>query len=382
MKRKAIVALILISAAAMTAHAQSSTGSSTPGAHPQVRPAFSQEQLPPTQGAALREQEEVNKARIDAKAQEERRLGRETRARGYWVDAATGLMWEGNDNGIVVTWHKATSYCRNLPLAGHSDWRLATLDELASLVDKSAPSSERVGNTEITSINLGDHVKGGLSLAGDPWSSTRDKDRFGHPYGDGGFFDFVTSKPSWDLQYFRNTKFALCVRRAVADPAPPLEGPAVANAQPSTEDESSAQETQARGYWVDPATGLMWAGRDNGKDVSWKKAAKYCRTLRLAAYSDWRLANIDELQGIYDKASDVPGLAGSGKDNLFTWHVKGNLFLTGDQWSSSQRTDDRGHPDGYAWYFNFNEGRSNDDPTGWPYSFVMMRALCVRDSRG
>jgi len=161
-----------------------------------------------------------------------------------------------------------------------------------------------------------------------------------------------------------------------------LEGPAVANAQPSTEDESSAQETQARGYWVDPATGLMWAGRDNGKDVSWKKAAKYCRTLRLAAYSDWRLANIDELQGIYDKASDVPGLADSGKDNLFTWHVKGNLFLTGDQWSSSQRTDDRGHPDGYAWYFNFNEGRSNDDPTGWPYSFVMMRALCVRDSRG
>jgi hypothetical protein len=102
----------------------------------------------------------------------------------------------------------------------------------------------------------------------------------------------------------------------------------------------------------------------------------------LAAYSDWRLANIDELQGIYDKASDVPGLADSGKDNLFTWHVKGNLFLTGDQWSSSQRTDDRGHPDGYAWYFNFNEGRSNDDPTGWPYSFVMMRALCVRDSRG
>ena len=30
-----------------------------------------------------------------------------------------------------------------------------------------------------------------------------------------------------------------------------------------------AQETQVRGYWTDPATGLMWAGRDNGKDVNW-----------------------------------------------------------------------------------------------------------------
>jgi hypothetical protein len=51
-----------------------------------------------------------------------------------------------------------------------------------------------------------------------------------------------------------------------------------------------------------------------------------------------------------------------------------------NQWSSSQRMDDRGHPDGYAWYFDFNEGRPNDDPTGWPYPFVMMRALCVRGS--
>jgi hypothetical protein len=47
-----------------------------------------------------------------------------------------------------------------------------------------------------------------------------------------------------------------------------------------------AQETQVRGYWVDPSTGLMWAGRDNGKDVNWHKAMKYCRDLRLAGYSD------------------------------------------------------------------------------------------------
>lgn len=117
------------------------------------------------------------------------------------------------DNGKAVTWHKALSYCRNLRLAGYSDCRLATLDELASLVDKSAPTPDRVGNTETFYINVGRHVRGNLSLAGDSWSSNRDKDRFGHSYGDGYFFDFVNSKPSGDLPYFRNTKYALCVRR-------------------------------------------------------------------------------------------------------------------------------------------------------------------------
>lgn len=35
------------------------------------------------------------------------------------------------------------------------------------------------------------------------------------------------------------------------------------------------------------------------------------------------------------------------------YHVKGDLFLTGDQWSSSQREDDRGHPTARVWYFDF-----------------------------
>jgi hypothetical protein len=151
-----------------------------------------------------------------------------------------------------------------------------------------------------------------------------------------------------------------------------------ASAQSAPEGQSSATETQARGVWTDPSTGLMWAGRDNGRDVSWKGAVKYCRNLRLAGYSDWRLATLAELGAIYDRNANVPGLAGSGKDNLFTYHVKGNLFLTGDEWSSERIKDDRGHPSGYVWYYDFNEGRPNDDPTGWPYSFVMMRALCVR----
>ena len=153
----------------------------------------------------------------------------------------------------------------------------------------------------------------------------------------------------------------------------------IAEAQPPTNDRTE-QKTQVRSVWTDPSTELTWAAKDNGRDVSWKGAVKYCRNLRLAGHSDWRLATLAELGTIFDRKADAPGLAGSGKDNLFTYHVKGNLFLTGDEWSSERINDDRGHPSGYVWYFDFNEGRPNDDPTGWPYSFVMMRALCVRGS--
>jgi hypothetical protein len=119
----------------------------------------------------------------------------------------------------------------------------------------------------------------------------------------------------------------------------------IAGAQSSMQDQGQAQETQARGYWVDPSTGLMWAGKDNGKDVNWHKAMKYCRDLRLAGYSDWGLANMAELQGTYDSTADAPGLAGPHRKlRDFTFHVKGNLFLTGNQWSSNYRMDDRGRP--------------------------------------
>jgi hypothetical protein len=129
----------------------------------------------------------------------------------YWVDPSTGLMWTARDNGKAVTWHKADSYCRKLRLVGYRDWRLATLDELASLVDTPAPV--RDSDSKIVDLPIRGHVKGSLTLTGDSWSSNRVLDRFGHPYGPGFFFDFRQSKPSYDLQLFRNTKYALCVRK-------------------------------------------------------------------------------------------------------------------------------------------------------------------------
>ena len=84
---------------------------------------------------------------------------------------------------------------------------------------------------------------------------------------------------------------------------------------------------------------------------------------------------LGELEGVYDKDRNAPGL--SGPDNgPSTWHVKGNLFLTGYQWGSERRNDDRGHPTAYAWHFDFNDGRPFDDEESF---FTNKHALCVRD---
>ncbi len=54
---------------------------------------------------------------------------------GTVTDTKTGLMWAAKDNGSPLNWQNALSYCQNYSGGGHTDWRLPTLDELASLYD-------------------------------------------------------------------------------------------------------------------------------------------------------------------------------------------------------------------------------------------------------
>ena len=149
----------------------------------------------------------------------------------------------------------------------------------------------------------------------------------------------------------------------------------VANAQFSTSTPSLVQETQARGYWIGSANGLVWAAKDNGKRVSWHKATKYCWNLRLGGNSDWRLATIDELEGLVNLRAYATEHVGSS--DILHWNgdllVNGGLQLTGDrQWSSSPLIDVDGRPDkAHYWYFDFRTGRrsasspSSSAPTTW-----------------
>jgi hypothetical protein len=118
----------------------------------------------------------------------------------------------------------------------------------------------------------------------------------------------------------------------------------------------------------------MWTKRDNGSDVDWNQADAYCSNLKLADSSDWRLPTVEELQGMDDPSVSIKTVFDAG-DTLV--HVKGNLKLTGWQWSSSQG-DYPGKPFQGAWGFDFGgEKLGNYGFLGFSYS---MRALCVRHS--
>jgi hypothetical protein len=85
-----------------------------------------------------------------------------------WVDSATGLMWTKTDNGKAVDWEEATAYCRNLELAGHSDWRLPTFAELEAIYDSGAKVKCGYGGFSVSC-----HIMGSIRLSSPlAWSCT------------------------------------------------------------------------------------------------------------------------------------------------------------------------------------------------------------------
>lgn len=144
-----------------------------------------------------------------------------------------------------------------------------------------------------------------------------------------------------------------------------------ANVKAAQEAREKAAQEDAGKIWTDPETRLMWTKKDNGSDVNWQKARNYCQNLRLGGYSDWRLPAIDELSEIYDPKVNIAGQMGSGSQA--TWHVKGNLQLSGWQWSNTQ-----GNASWQAWLFLFANGERYSAPLA---GSGLDRVLCVRPAQ-
>jgi len=67
---------------------------------------------------------------------------------GVWVDSSSGLMWQIAQD-CCGPLNEAESYCQNLVLAGHSDWRLPTVSELRSLI-RECDNTETGGSCGVT----------------------------------------------------------------------------------------------------------------------------------------------------------------------------------------------------------------------------------------
>ncbi len=56
----------------------------------------------------------------------------------------------------------------------------------------------------------------------------------------------------------------------------------------------------SNGIVIDTQTGRMWAARDNGNNITWTEAKKYCENYKEAGYTDWRMPTLEELKGLFE----------------------------------------------------------------------------------
>ena len=102
------------------------------------------------------------------------------------------------------------------------------------------------------------------------------------------------------------------------------------------------------GTVLDTRTGLMWAAKDNGRDIKWQDAKSYCENYRGGGYTDWRMPTQVELAGLYDKTKTYKS------DCVDVIHLTGLIRLTCTApWASETNGAD-------AAIFSFGSGGS-----GW-----------------
>ena len=113
---------------------------------------------------------------------------------------------------------------------------------------------------------------------------------------------------------------------------------------------------------LDTQTTLMWATEDNGKDINWEDAKKYCESYNAGDHTDWRQPTQKELTTLFE-----PGSINS-KGYKITDHIK---LTDCCPWASDWSMRSAGA-------FSFKSGRK---PWGYQADSKQLRALPVRDTK-
>jgi len=202
------------------------------------------------------------------------------------TDNNTGLMWQKTKS--TNFWQQAVESCNNLTYGGYSDWRLPSISELETITDfgKSNPA---VNTTFFPSTNF------------EFWSSTQNIGDTEHVWGTDYRTGFVESI---DLNsgMFGTTNDFRCVR-GVSLPVHTfaenvLEGDVVVK---------------------DNATDLIWTKEYSAEKMNWHDALNYCENLIYAGDTNWRLPNVNELEGLVDRSLYMPASNFPGMPTEYFW---------------------------------------------------------------
>ncbi|MFH1339327.1 MAG: DUF1566 domain-containing protein [Candidatus Omnitrophota bacterium] len=194
-------------------------------------------------------------------------------------DNNTGLIWEvkspkANEVNFcehIYSWPDASRvFIKKMnakKYGGRSDWRLPNKDELRSIIDYSRTNPA-------VDTRYFSHCKTAFYWTSIPY-------RMQPPFVWGIFFGLgggIPYTPS-SLQYVRAVSGGYSETFGHSDKA--------------------RFKDNRDGTITDLTTGLMWQKEENER-MDWYEALKYCKGMRLADYSDWRLPNIKELNTILD----------------------------------------------------------------------------------
>ncbi|MGX9416110.1 Lcl domain-containing protein [Vibrio sp. WJH972] len=266
---------------------------------------------------------------------------------GTIIDNVTGLMWQ---QGLTekLTYDEAIEKVKTFNLAGYTDWRIANIKELYSLIQFSGSVKGERALTPFIDTNyftqpLGNEAAGEREIDAQVWTSTEyvgktmrnDDTIFGVNFVDGrikGYPKYNPRTQDANKMYFRFVR----------------------------DNETYGQNNFSDigdGSIADTATGLMWQQTDNSKGLRWEEALQYCENLNLSGNSDWRLPNAKELQSIVDYSRSPETSSSAAINPIFQISSITNEGGEKDYpyfWTSTTHLDGP-NPEGSAVYVSFGK---------------------------
>jgi hypothetical protein len=283
---------------------------------------------------------------------------------GTVTDIETKLMWQ-QATADKMNWYVAKPYCKDLRLAGYTDWRLPTLDELKTLVDQSWGNNPTINRTffpgtvsafywasSTSAYYMNDSwglsfyngviykynplsslyvraVRGGQSgsldnLVISPLSRTVTMDAgsitFGVSNTGTGIIPWkaaVTVGTDWlsissgaggtdtgtiTCAYTANTSTSSRTGKIWVT----AYGDGTSTQKDVTVTQSTIYVDNGNGTVTDIETKLIWQQATAPNTYNRDQAISYCESLSFAGYTDWRLPTLDELKTLVDSTQTPP----------------------------------------------------------------------------